>query len=211
MPALGLVGIVLVLLLVLAALAPRVFAAAPPAKDAPPAAAAPAKPGPEAKASPLTQQELQEKLSKLARSAPPTKLAPAAMCYEPVAQPATADYVCPVDGSRTQYPRQSGMVDLVRGLPGLRQAAKSLPGLDASLDEKQLCRKCSPKGQGGVALVVRYPDGREVRTEGVTGLDLKLLSEFLSGSDKHQGDYGNESPLKDQLPRIRALLGMPEK
>ncbi|MGC4120148.1 MAG: hypothetical protein QM765_37310 [Myxococcales bacterium] len=154
----------------------------------------------------LSTKELQERLAQLARTAPPEAPEPAAMCYEQAAPPTTADYVCPVDGSRTQYTR--GQVALIRDLLSMRQAAKSLPGLDATLDERDLCRECSPEGQGSVALIVKYPDGKVVRTDGVSGVDLQLLEEFLSGKLTHADDFGGESPLKGSLPRLQALLGL---
>ncbi len=59
--------------------------------------------------------------------------------------------------------------------------------------------------------MIKHPDGRGVRTEGVTDVDLQLLNEFLSGKLTHEGAAGRETPLKEQLPRIRQLLGQPEK
>lgn len=159
---------------------------------------------------PLTPDELKARLEALAKAKPPAPASPAAMCYRMAGPPQTADYVCPVDGTRTQYARASGLVDLVRAVPGLRQMAASLPGLDARLDESALCRRCSPAAASPtVALVVTHSDGRTVRTVGVGTFDLQILREFLDGALVHAGSHGATSPLKAHLPRIRELLGLP--
>jgi len=59
-----------------------------------------------------------------------------------------------------------------------------------------------------VILVVKLPDGREVRTRNVTPEDLKLLAAFGAGKDRFEAGQGAEGPLKDRLPRIRELLGL---
>lgn len=209
MPDLGLVGLVLLLLVLVGVMAPRAFAAEPPPKQAA-AQAEPAKPA-QLGAPVLTAKELEERLSRLARSEPAIKEVPVAMCYKVAAPPQTVDYVCPIDGSRTQYARDSAAYPMVRDLPSLRQRVKELPGLNASLDESAMCRRCAPQGTGGVALVVRHPDGRTVRTDSVTSGDLLLLGEFLSGKEVHAGSRGAQTALKDQMPRIRQLLGLLEK
>ena len=159
---------------------------------------------------PLTPDELKARLEALAKASPPEPNPPAAMCYRMAGTPQTADYVCPADGARTQYLRDSGLVDFVDALPSMRMEARSLPGLDASLDEKSMCHRCTPKAPTrSVALVIRHADGRTVRTEGVVSLDLQLLREFLGRGLEHAGSHGSTSPLKAHLPRIRALLGLP--
>ena len=57
-------------------------------------------------------------------------------------------------------------------------------------------------------LVVKLHDGTERRTRGVGWNDLQLLQEFLADQVKHSGGNGAESPLKDDMPRIRQLLGL---
>jgi len=68
MPPLGLIGIVLLVLLLLGALATRIFAAAPPA-------------------APLPAKELEERPARLAKIAPRVEAHPVAMCYKPAAHP----------------------------------------------------------------------------------------------------------------------------
>lgn len=164
---------------------------------------------------PLGRAEIAEKLKALSEREPPKDLGMGAMCYDQAGPPQTADYVCPVCGQRTQYSRDGSLTMLVTyELQAMRAQVKGLPGLDAVLDESELCRKCSPRVTAPeLVLKVRYTEpggGRieEHRVRGVRPRDLTLLQEFLSGQAKHTGEQGRESPLKDQLPRLRELLGV---
>lgn len=173
----------------------------------------------------LTVDELKTRLAQLARAEPPESKLPGAKCYSPAELPETVDYLCPVDGSRTQYARDGGFVELIWALDAMRKMVQELPGLDASLDERTMCRRCTPAGHddelfglleagaetGKVALVVRHPGGQVARTPGVTKTDLQVLREFLEGKLAHVGSMDEESPLKDHLPRIHELLGMPDR
>jgi hypothetical protein len=205
MPALALLVLAVLVAALLAFFAPRAFAAAAPAKSgANPPAAEPAPPTP-----PLTREQLDAKLKKLAETPPPADFAPAAECYKTARPPDTADFVCPKDGARTGYSKNAAVAQRVREAQGLQQTAASLPGLSASIDDSELCRKCTPKAPADPQhiLVVKLPDGSEKRTRGVTAEDLQLLREFALGSLKHRGDFGQETALKDRLPRIREMLG----
>jgi len=74
------------------------------------------------------------------------------------------------------------------------------------------CRKCSPGvKEPAMILKVRYsgkPDAAVTR--GITPNDLKLINEFLSGSDRHTGEQGRETPLNQHTKRVQQLLGVPE-
>jgi hypothetical protein len=206
MPALGIFGLVaLAVVIALAALAPKAFAAAPPPPFPPtPASAA----GP--KAPLLTRAQLAEKLRKLGETPAPADLKMGASCYDMAAPSDTADFVCPRDGSRTSYSKNISLAGTVRELPTLRQTAESLPGISASIDDSEFCRQCTPTAPAAPKpiLIVKLPDGTEKRTRGVGLRDLDILQEFLTGKLKHQGETGDETPLKDNLPRIRELLGI---
>jgi hypothetical protein len=206
MPALGVIGLAILFALALALVVPRVFAAAPP--PPPPATAS----TPASDAPPLSREQLNAKLKKLSETPPPKELKRGAMCYDMAMPSDVADYTCPIDGSHTQYSKNAWLAQAVRHLSALRTAAASLPGLSASLDEREFCRKCTPKAPESPEpiLVVKLADGTEKRTRGVSEQDLTMLSEFLRDQLKHEGDTGTETPLKDLLPRIRELLGMVE-
>lgn len=197
--------LVLALLVVVAAGA-RAFAGEParpkPAGEAP----APKEKG----MARLTRDELRARLEKLAATNPsPAEFSPGAECYKVARAPDTADYVCPVCGARTHYADDMLTAELIRDLPDLRKLAAGIPDLDLSLDERPLCRKCTPKAPATprVDLVVKTSDGVVTRAEGVTDTDLTLLREFLDGKVKHRGPQDRETALKDALPRIRELLG----
>ncbi len=205
----------LVLALVLAVLAIAAAACRPgtgtgsasgPSGTAAPAAA-PAEAGPGSRA------DVAARLAALARDPAPDDLAPGAMCYEMVGPPDRAEYVCPTCGEKTLY--ASTEEDDARAsragseVPACRRLASEVRDLNVRLDESAFCEKCRPGvATPRLALVVRYPDGREVRTEGVNSLDLTLLVEFTTGSRKHDGGMQGEIPLKEYLPRLQALLGV---
>lgn len=192
------VGVALAFGLVLAVAAARSkrFARAPSAPARPPG---------------LSADELAQRLARLAQSPAPAER-PAAMCYAKAVEPTRmVEYVCPLDGSRTQHSESTALGHLVEALPALRRAVQELPGLRASLDERAMCRTCSPDATPGITLVVEHPDGRVARTEGVWPDDLQLLREFLDGNLTHRDRDGAEEPLKNRLPRIRLLLGLAEK
>ncbi len=163
------------------------------------------------RAGPLSREQLQERLKKLAATPPPQDLKPGAMCYDMAGPPETADYACPVCAAKTSYPSKSGLTELVSWqLASMRATVREIAGVDARLDERELCRKCMPKAPGrpAVVLVVKHADGREVRTRDVTSEDLKLLVAFTAGRDRLEAGQGREEPLKDHLPRLRKLLGL---
>jgi hypothetical protein len=195
-------------LALLAFFALRARATPPP----PEVAGAPTPEMPEKDPTPLTREQLAQRLQRLeeAPALPPQQ--PMAMCYaKAMPPPRSIDYVCPKDGSRTTYSAQTPLGERIRGLAELRAAARTVSGLSVSIDESELCRQCTPKPPPAPepVLVVRLPDGAETRTRGVAPDDLLLLREFASGELHHRGDDGSETPLKDRLPRIRVLLGMP--
>ncbi len=58
---------------------------------------------------------------------------------------------------------------------------------------------------------MRYPEDEGKpphRVAGVNADDLRLLSEFLSGKEKHKDDYDSETPIQNHMGRIRELLGI---
>jgi hypothetical protein len=159
---------------------------------------------------PLTREQLDERLKKLAETPAPTGLSFGAKCYDQARPPDTTVFICPRDGSRTDYSKDAQVAHRVFGLPSLHRAAVMIPGLSASIDDSEFCRACTPRAPADPrpVLVVKLPEGGEARTRGVTAEDLKVLREFAEGSLKHEGDTGRESPLKDLLPRIREMLGV---
>ena len=162
-------------------------------------------------ARPLSKNELSEKLRALSKSEATKTFSDGAMCYKPSMPKDSAEYVCPKCAARTQYSKNRATAVLIdRELPQIRTALKAIHGLDVSVDESQLCRKCTPHAPEWpqVALVVKHPDGSVTRTEAISAGDLALLREFLEGKLQHAGGNDEESPLKAHLARIEALLGV---
>jgi hypothetical protein len=164
-------------------------------------------------AGPGSRADIADRLAALARDPAPAELTPGAMCYETMGPPDRAEYVCPTCGEKTLY--ASTEEDYFRAsragndVPECRRLASGIRDLNVRLDESEFCEKCRPGvATPRLALVVRYPDGREVRTEDANSLDLTLLVEFTTGSRKHDGGMEGETPLKEHLPRLQALLGV---
>jgi hypothetical protein len=156
----------------------------------------------------ISRADLERRLAALPDK-PDKSLAPGAMCYRVAAPPLTQDYVCPIDGQRTQYTKGVMSSLLWVGLGRMREAVKHIHALEVELDESELCRRCKPHvTDPKVVLVVRYPDGSEHRTRGVSSEDVRTLAEFLEGKTVHDGPTKTQTMLKDYEKRLRALLGL---
>ncbi len=174
---------------------------------------------------PATRAELAARLERLAASPPPTELAPGAMCYDTAVAPLRTEYVCPTCGEKTLYAQSDAeggagrrvgaeTLGVLRdGIEHYRREVERLASLSAALDESQLCKKCSPDVRDPEVVLVIAPPGATAphRTAGVSPEDLRLLREFAAGADRHDLGPDGERPLKDYLPRIRELLGLPGK
>jgi len=155
-----------------------------------------------------TRASVRERLRELATAPAPTDLFMGAMCYKPGARPQSAEYVCPRCGEKTVYTTEQATVVLWE-LPAMRRLVTQVPNLTVTLDESEFCRHCSPNTTDPrTAIVVRFTgDWTGHVTEGVSTDDLELLKDFMSGSDKHIGSQGRQTPLKDHLDRLEQLLG----
>ncbi len=153
------------------------------------------------------------------RSAEPREppSAPRAMCYKPRPVRMTNDFVCPKDGSRTQFPLDGPLAARVRELPRLQASASALATPEVAarativLDLSEFCRACTPKPPATPkpVLSVKLPNGKQTRTRGISNEDLVILAAFFAGSTQYQIESGKTVPLSRALPRIRKLLGMP--
>lgn len=173
----------------------------------------------------FNRAELKQKLIALSKSPAPTELATGAMCYKPAMPPKSADYTCPKCGEKTLYSIEKienknegyqiiGTVNV--DIPNCRRTIKTIKGIKITLDESQFCKKCSPDILSPkLVLIIEHEDGKKHTFTGVTNNDLILISEFLSGSDKHKDEGDFETPLKNHVNRLSELLGveieLPEK
>ena len=159
----------------------------------------------------LAPDALRERLEKLAASEPPKELSLGAMCYRPAMTPDRFDYVCPTCKAKTVLanPKRSRNS---RELDACRRQLKQIKGLKAELIETGFCATCFPKAKvPSLDLVIHNADGTSHRVNGTSSNDLLLITEFLAGETKHKGGQGRETPLKDHLPRLRQLLGLPKE
>lgn len=168
------------------------------------------------------REQIAARLAELASRDAPTDLRMGAMCYDMAAPPATVDFVCPVCGGKTNYPRdatgerrdqerQWGRIMFVElELPACRRIVQAIDKPWIRLDESEFCRTCRPAVENPqLVLEVEVP-GTEAphRTRGVGSLDLAVLRDFLAGSDRVRGSNDGETPLKDHLDRLEDLLGV---
>jgi len=196
----------------------RAFAAPPEKRITRDIAAALPSPSPAVKTRSLSKEEIAQRLKKLANSPPPKNLSMGAMCYDMAGPPERTDYVCPECGEKTIYSkegkdRRASTNFIQYDLPDCRRMAKDIKGVTVELDEHEFCKKCSPKVKEPELIVkVRYAGRADAAvTRGITRDDLKLINEFASGSDRHSGAQGRETPLSQYITRLQELLGIPSE
>ena len=161
----------------------------------------------------LTQEQLDTLLKELAKKPAPKNLAPGATCYRVAMPPERTEYVCPVCNAKTIAAKDTRWIR--QSLDTYRRQIQQIKalGLDATLDERSLCETCRAKMEpppkaGEIFIVVKIGE-KTTRTK-VADDDFPKLTAFLEKKDKWTAGAGRELPLKDALPRIRKLLGMPE-
>ncbi len=135
-----------------------------------------------------------------------------AMCYEAMAAPEVAEYICPSCGEKTIYNyNQSEFI--LWGLPGCRRMIESINShtdFNMTLDESLFCDFCSPDTtdeEPFMFLRVSYEDGTEVVNK-VYVIDLMRLDSFLQGNLFYLNSTDGQIPLKDSADRLRELLGL---
>jgi predicted small secreted protein len=161
-------------------------------------------------------KDIKKKLKKLAESEPPKELAFGAMCYEMVAPPKTANYVCPVCQQKTLYKLEDNdgdyqVIELVRWeIATCREEMKKVEGINIKLDESQFCKNCSPDvKKPQLCLEINITNGGKThKVYKFSYLDIRLIGEFLNGELKHTGSNDGETPMKDYMKRLQELLGV---
>ena len=180
----------------------------------------------------LTREQLDNLLDAIAKKlAPNAKKMPIASCYRVAVRTERFEYVCPRCGEKTIYSDNRGATQTsdansdaawyamleVRKLAyhrGELEKVKKL-GVDASLDERAFCGACKlsdgfPAAKWALYLNVRL-NGKTATTQ-LIDKDWEKLIAFLNGKVEWVTDEsGSTAPLKPEIPRIRALLGLEEK
>ena len=161
----------------------------------------------------LTQEQLDTLLNELAQKPAPKNLSFGAMCYMVAMPPERKEYVCPVCNAKTIATTDASWIGrFLDTYRQLMQQVKAL-GLDATLDERSLCETCRAKMERPPEIGIFFIEvkiGEKTKRTAINIDDFLKLIAFLEKKDKWTGRTGRELPLKDELPRIRQLLGMPE-
>ena len=136
-----------------------------------------------------------------------------AMCYEAMAYPPVAEYICPLCGEKTIYEDQlTGFIEWE--LQGCRRMAGSIDAItefEISLDERAFCSFCSPDTSESPVMLLRVRTGDGAETVNRVSMhDLRLLESFLNGRLYYLTDNDSQLPLREYSDRIRELLGLPE-
>lgn len=133
-----------------------------------------------------------------------------AMCYDMAGPPPTADYVCPVCGQKTVYSTDTSFI--AWELDGCRREFEQMTkigDLKMALDESSFCAQCSLNAtRHELVLNITYSDGTTHSAGGIHRSDLRMLTYFFKGSLSFKGLQDGTKPLKDQIPRLRELLGV---
>jgi hypothetical protein len=159
----------------------------------------------------MSKGEVKRLLATIERAqAPEPKMG--AMCYRMALPPDRMEYVCPTCGEKTLYEKEVSWT-WMHQLDACRRLFKELPKHDTmTLDESSFCRKCRPGTNApSLRLVIRYDDRTSNVVSGITSQDLRLLKGLLSGDRSYRTSNEGQVPLKQELPRLRALLGIKDE
>lgn len=159
----------------------------------------------------LTMDQVELLLERLETEEPPEPVM-GAMCYEAMAYPLVAEYVCPVCGEKTVYSdTYTGFIEWE--IPGCRRLAASINELTAfemTLDESQFCEFCSDSTIEDPELFLQVASTDSTLTVNMISIgDLRMLEGFLSGELYYTTFNDGQQPLRDHADRIRELLGIP--
>jgi hypothetical protein len=159
----------------------------------------------------LNKAEIKKMLATIEQSkAPDPKMG--ACCYDMAAPPAKMEYVCPHCGTKTLYAKDVAY-KWNRELDSCRRMFKELPKHETMvLDETSFCHKCrSGTNSPSLKLQIRFNDGTTNTVNSVSSSDFLLLKGLLSNKLDHPTLNAGTSDLKQDLPRLRELLGVKGK
>lgn len=160
----------------------------------------------------LTMQQVNGLLARLHMMDAPEPVM-GAMCYEAMAYPSVAEYICPVCGEKTVYEDYNTSF-IEWELQGCRRLVESIDRLTAfpvSLDETMFCSHCTHERDSDPELLLRVESTDSTTTVNQISIhDLRLLDSFLQGRLYYLTENDSQMPLKEYEGRIRELLGVPE-
>jgi len=160
----------------------------------------------------LTREQLDKMLEETAKKKVKKTEPIFACCYIPCCPPGRIDYICPFCKTKTHHAEREN-IKYVEDVDWYRQEMKCIKelNLDAALDETDLCSQCRrDKDTNATNLyILVWVDKQVVRTP-LKKHDLTKIIAFLEKKDVWVGECDATYPLKDELPRIRAILGLEE-
>jgi len=158
---------------------------------------------------PLSIEQVNFLLARLEREEAPEPMY-GAMCYEMMAAPAVAEYICPVCGEKTLYEDYTTAF-IEWELPGARRLVESIDeatDFQVSLDETMYCDFCSEFPDEDPHLILRVQGNEGETVNRVSISDLRKLDSFLQGRLYWVTDNDGQEPLKEDAELIRDLLGL---
>ncbi len=158
----------------------------------------------------LTMDQINILLARLEIEEPPEPVR-GAMCYEAMAYPLVAEYICPVCGEKTIYnDSQTGFIEWE--LQACRRMVETLDEyteFDISLDETLFCDFCSDSTDEDPTLLLRVASTDSTETvNSISMRDLRILDSFLQRNLYYTTANDGHEPLQGSADRIKELLGI---
>jgi len=138
-----------------------------------------------------------------------------AMCYDMAEPEPFIEYICPLDGEKSIYARNTKAYGYAKSVDQYKREIVNLnalskdKGTEFLLDESLLCshHALDAKDRYLILIAKNIKTGKETRTNEISYLDLKMLIAFF-GDELFYESYNNKKPLKPKLPRIKEMLGV---
>jgi DNA-directed RNA polymerase subunit RPC12/RpoP len=165
----------------------------------------------------FSKEQIDKKLKYLAETPPPQKLSFGAMCYKPAFESHIVnEYVCPVCGEKTVYKKGKDTEKswfgegLEKEINNCRREIENVKGIHIKLDESLLCKHCSPKIENPELCLLVNISGQSDTTRicNISYKDIQIIGEFLNDRLVHSGSREQETPLVNNIERIKELLGI---
>jgi hypothetical protein len=162
-----------------------------------------------------SRNEIAAMVANIERKTTPAKKM-GAMCYEVAFAPEYLEYICCLDGEKTVYDRNvSNTYWMIEPVVEMRrlvdQINTSTELVKLILDEGRLCGKCSPNLEDQdryVSLITLYSDGSQYIHDKITIDDLRKLSGFFSNRLYYETSNEGQLPLKEEIPKLKTILGI---
>jgi hypothetical protein len=165
----------------------------------------------------FSKEQINQKLKRLAETPPPKELSHGAMCYSVAMIKNTIhEYVCPICGEKTIYKRNKDedkfqYLDMIlyREIGACRGQVAGVKGINIKLDETEFCSHCMPNTDFPKLYLLLNIAGQSdtTKVQGISATDIQLINEFLNDNLVHKGSQDFETPLVDNIERIKQLLG----